>query len=62
MGNSSSLEQLDPRSREILARRWMQDGEKSTLHDLAAQYGVSAERIRQLEANAIKKLRGLMAA
>ncbi len=59
---SAALEQLDPRSREILARRWMQDGEKSTLHDLAAQYGVSAERIRQLEANAIKKLRGLMAA
>jgi RNA polymerase sigma-32 factor len=59
---SAALEQLDPRSREILARRWMQDGEKSTLHDLAAQYGVSAERIRQLEGNAIKKLRGLMAA
>ena len=58
----AALEQLDPRSREILARRWMQDGEKSTLHELAAQYGVSAERIRQLEANAIKKLRGLMAA
>ena len=58
----AALEQLDPRSREILARRWMQDGEKSTLHELAAQYGISAERIRQLEANAIKKLRGLMAA
>jgi RNA polymerase sigma-32 factor len=58
----AALEQLDPRSREILARRWMQDGEKSTLHELAAQYGVSAERIRQLEVNAIKKLRGLMAA
>ena len=36
------------------------DGEKATLHDLAAKYGVSAERIRQLEANAIKKLRSLM--
>jgi RNA polymerase sigma-32 factor len=58
----AALEQLDPRSREILARRWMQDGEKSTLHELAAQYGISAERIRQLEVNAIKKLRGLMAA
>ena len=39
--------------------RWSED-DKSTLHDLAARYDVSAERIRQLEANAIKKLRGLM--
>jgi RNA polymerase sigma-32 factor len=52
---------LDARSRDILASRWMAgDAEKATLHDLAAKYGVSAERIRQLEANAIKKLRGLM--
>jgi RNA polymerase sigma-32 factor len=36
------------------------DADKATLHDLAAKYGVSAERIRQLEANAIKKLRALM--
>ena len=48
------------RSRDILASRWMGENEKSTLHDLAAKYGVSAERIRQLEANAIKKLRGVM--
>jgi RNA polymerase sigma-32 factor len=60
---SAAVEQLDPRSRDILRRRWMQDdGEKATLHELAAEYSVSAERIRQLEANAIRKLRGLMAA
>ena len=58
----AAVEQLDARSRDILRRRWMQDGEKATLHELAAEYGVSAERIRQLEANAIRKLRGLMAA
>ncbi len=40
----------------ILARRWLTD-DKSTLHELAAEYGVSAERIRQIEANAIAKLR-----
>jgi RNA polymerase sigma-32 factor len=59
---ASAVAQLDPRSREILRRRWMQDGAKATLHELAAEFGVSAERIRQLEANAIRKLRGLMAA
>jgi RNA polymerase sigma-32 factor len=58
----AAVAQLDARSRDILQRRWMQDGEKATLHELAAEYGVSAERIRQLEANAIRKLRGLMAA
>jgi RNA polymerase sigma-32 factor len=57
---TAALERLDPRSRDILASRWMGDGEKATLHDLAEKYGVSAERIRQLEANAIKKLRGSM--
>nr|WP_230979437.1 RNA polymerase sigma factor RpoH [Steroidobacter gossypii] len=57
---SQALETLDERSQHILRSRWMQD-EKSTLHELADQYGVSAERIRQIEANAIKKLRGLVA-
>jgi RNA polymerase sigma-32 factor len=53
-----ALEGLDARSRDILKSRWMSgDGEKATLHELAERYGVSAERIRQLEANAIKKLR-----
>ena len=57
---NQALEGLDPRSRDILASRWMDGDSKSTLHDLAEKYGVSAERIRQLEANAIKKLRGAM--
>mgnify|MGYP002778625519 CR=1 FL=1 len=57
---TQALELLDPRSRDIVASRWMGDSEKATLHDLAEKYGVSAERIRQLEANAIKKLRGAM--
>ena len=51
---------LDERSQNILRSRWMTE-EKATLHELADQYGVSAERIRQLEANAIKKLRGMVA-
>ena len=57
----AGLKQLDERSRDILQRRWMGDG-KATLHELADQYGVSAERIRQIEANAIKKLRGVFTA
>jgi len=52
---------LDDRSRDILQRRWLNDA-KATLHELAAEYGVSAERIRQLEKNAMKKVRGLMEA
>jgi RNA polymerase sigma-32 factor len=57
---ADALETLDERSRHILRSRWMTE-EKSTLHELADEYGVSAERIRQIEANAIKKLRGLIA-
>jgi RNA polymerase sigma-32 factor len=53
---AAALETLDARSRDILRSRWM-SGEKATLHELAERYGVSAERIRQLEVNAIKKLR-----
>lgn len=60
-GLARAIAELDPRSRDILASRWMAgDADKATLHDLATKYGVSAERIRQLEANAIKKLRTLM--
>lgn len=44
-----SLEVLDDRSRDILMSRWMDDEHKATLHDLADKYGISAERIRQLE-------------
>ena len=50
----SAMDQLDDRSRNILQRRWLDD-EKSTLHELAAEYNVSAERIRQLEKNAMEK-------
>ena len=52
----SSLKNLDDRSRTIIQRRWL-DEDKATLHELAEQYQVSAERIRQLENNALKKLR-----
>ncbi len=55
-----ALNQLDERSRNILTQRWLND-EKATLHDLAAQYNVSAERIRQLEKNAISKVREAIA-
>ncbi|MFH4158268.1 RNA polymerase sigma factor RpoH [Acinetobacter bereziniae] len=51
-----AMEQLDDRSRNILQRRWLDD-DKSTLHDLAAEYNVSAERIRQLEKNAMDKIK-----
>ncbi|MCB1799653.1 MAG: RNA polymerase factor sigma-32, partial [Gammaproteobacteria bacterium] len=60
-GLYAALESLDTRSRDILQRRWLNEN-KETLHDLAAEYGVSAERIRQIEAAAMKKLRGSMAA
>jgi RNA polymerase sigma-32 factor len=55
-----ALDTLDERSQNILRSRWMTE-EKATLHELADRYGVSAERIRQIEANAIKKLRGIVA-
>lgn len=56
-----ALADLDERSRDILAQRWLAE-EKATLHELAAKYEVSAERIRQLEQNAMKKLRAAIAA
>jgi len=52
----AAFQQLDDRAQMILQRRWLGD-QKSTLHELAEEFGVSAERIRQLEQNAIKKLR-----
>jgi len=55
-----ALEKLDERSRSILKRRWMTE-DKATLHELADEYGISAERVRQVESNAINKLKGLMA-
>ncbi|MFA6229902.1 MAG: RNA polymerase sigma factor RpoH [Rhodanobacter sp.] len=59
---SDALSHLDKRSRDIIQRRWLDDDNKATLQDLADEYGVSAERIRQVEANAMKKMRGLFAA
>ncbi|MDE2203760.1 MAG: RNA polymerase sigma factor RpoH [Burkholderiaceae bacterium] len=56
-----ALGKLDERSRTILRRRWMAEP-KATLHELADEYGISAERVRQVEANAINKLKTLMAA
>jgi RNA polymerase sigma-32 factor len=56
----AALGRLDVRSRDILERRWMTE-DKATLHELAGKYKVSAERIRQIEASALGKLRGLMA-
>jgi RNA polymerase sigma-32 factor len=57
----AALQRLDERSRNILKRRWMTN-EKATLHELADEYGISAERVRQVEVNAINKLKGMMAA
>jgi RNA polymerase sigma-32 factor len=56
----AALNILDDRSRRILEERWLTE-DKMTLHELADEYGISAERIRQLEVNAIKKLRNAMA-
>ena len=56
----AGLDLLDDRSRDILTSRWLGE-KKQTLHQLADKYGVSAERIRQLEANAIRKLRNMLA-
>ena len=56
---AAAFKNLDERSQAILQRRWLDDT-KATLHQLAAEYGVSAERIRQLEKNAMKKVRLLM--
>ncbi|MFS8137660.1 MAG: sigma factor-like helix-turn-helix DNA-binding protein, partial [Thermomonas sp.] len=53
---------LDARSRDIVKRRWLDDDSKVTLQELADEYGVSAERIRQVEANALKKMKALFAA
>ncbi len=57
---AAALNVLDDRARRIIEARWLTDT-KMTLHQLADEYGVSAERIRQLEANAIKKMRNAMA-
>ena len=53
----SALAVLDPRSRRIIQARWLKEKDTATLHDLAAEFKVSAERIRQLEAKALQKMR-----
>lgn len=57
-GLNDALEALDPRSRHIVRARWLQDDGGATLHELAQEYGISAERVRQIEAAALKKMRG----
>ena len=61
-GLHAALEALDPRSRRIVEARWLAEGDAATLHELAAEFDVSAERIRQIEAKALQKMRGLLAA
>ena len=56
-----SLDCLDDRSRHIIEARWLREKDTATLHDLADELGVSAERIRQIEAKALQKMRGVMA-
>jgi len=61
-GLQQSLESLDERSRHIIEARWLREKDTATLHDLADELGVSAERIRQIEAKALQKIRGAMTA
>ena len=58
---SSAVSRLDARSQDIVRRRWMTE-DKATLHELAADHGVSAERIRQIEQTALNRLKSLMSA
>ncbi len=61
-GLEVALASLDVRSRRIIEARWLREKDAATLHDLAEEFGVSAERIRQIEAKALVKMKGLMAA
>jgi len=63
-GLEAALTKLDPRSRRIVEARWLanDDGSGATLHELADEFGVSAERIRQIESAALKKMKGTLAA
>jgi len=60
VGLLNALEDLDARSRRIVEARWLQDEGGATLHELAGEFGVSAERIRQIEAAAFKKMRAVL--
>jgi RNA polymerase sigma-32 factor len=61
-GLAAALASLDPRSRRIIEARWLREKDAATLHDLAAEFKVSAERIRQIEAKAMQKMRGAISA
>lgn len=61
-GLRDALTKLDPRSRRIIEARWLREDDQATLQDLADEYGVSAERIRQLESKALKSMRTEMGA
>lgn len=61
-GLHRALAELDPRSRRIIEARWLREDDAATLQDLADEYGVSAERIRQIESRALKAMRGQIAA
>jgi len=60
-GVARALATLDPRSRRIVEARWLKEKDTATLHDLAAEFGVSAERIRQIEAKAMQKMKQVLA-
>lgn len=61
-GLSRALDSLDPRSRRIIETRWLREKDQATLHELAGEFKVSAERIRQIEVKAMQKMRGLIGA
>ena len=62
VGIASALERLDARSRHIVESRWLNEENPATLHELAAVYGISAERVRQVEAKALQKMRAALSA
>ncbi|MDD3529525.1 MAG: RNA polymerase sigma factor RpoH, partial [Gallionellaceae bacterium] len=61
-GLSHALASLDPRSRHIVEARWLNEDDPATLHELAAEYGISAERVRQIEAKALQKMKATLTA
>ncbi len=61
-GLSKALDSLDPRSRHIVESRWLNEEDPATLHELAAEYGISAERVRQIEVKALQKMKSALVA
>ncbi|OIQ64740.1 RNA polymerase sigma factor RpoH [mine drainage metagenome] len=61
-GLVDALDSLDPRSRHIVEARWLREDNPATLHDLAAEYDISAERVRQIEQKAMQKMKLALAA